>query len=272
VARIRYIKPEYFLDEELADLGMQARLLFIGLWTIADRDGRLEDRPRKIKAQIFPYDAVDVDNILNELSPKFIVRYKIAEHCYIQIRNFKKHQRPHTKEADSVIPTCPKEQFAQATKLHGKPEKNGASTLIMGTGTGMGMGMGMGTEVVKPDNNGASPEKKRQINSDAKYIAERLSVLILENDPKARVPKDLTRWGVEAERLLQRDKREKSEIIAVMEWALKDSFWKSNILSIPKLRSQFTTLKLRMEESYGTKGPTRSTFSKPKPGKYSDVT
>jgi hypothetical protein len=32
------------------------RLLFTGLWCLADREGRLEDRPAEIKAEIFSYD------------------------------------------------------------------------------------------------------------------------------------------------------------------------------------------------------------------------
>ncbi len=58
--RIRQIKPEFYLDDELARCSRDARLLFPGLWMLADRAGRLENRPAKIKAQIFPYDN-DID-------------------------------------------------------------------------------------------------------------------------------------------------------------------------------------------------------------------
>jgi hypothetical protein len=47
--RTRQIKPGFFKNDELAELPIEARLLFAGLWTIADREGRLEDRPKKIK-------------------------------------------------------------------------------------------------------------------------------------------------------------------------------------------------------------------------------
>jgi len=49
--RIRQIKPEFYLDDELAQCSRDARLLFPGLWILADRAGRLECRPAKIKAQ-----------------------------------------------------------------------------------------------------------------------------------------------------------------------------------------------------------------------------
>jgi len=59
--RIRYLKPDFFKDEDLAEHPYWIRLLFAGLWGIADKDGRLEDRIKRIKAEIFPYDTVDIE-------------------------------------------------------------------------------------------------------------------------------------------------------------------------------------------------------------------
>lgn len=104
MSRIRTIKPDFFLNEEVAELSLYARLTFIGLWTLADKEGRLEDRPKRIKAQLLPYDDVDMDALLNELhcaSGNFILRY-VAQGCaYIQVRNFTKHQRITGTEAQS---------------------------------------------------------------------------------------------------------------------------------------------------------------------------
>ena len=55
MARAKNIKPGFFTNEQLAECSFAARLLFVGLWTLADREGRLEDRPRRIRAQVFPY-------------------------------------------------------------------------------------------------------------------------------------------------------------------------------------------------------------------------
>ena len=50
-------------NEELADLDPIARLLFIYLWMLADREGRLEDRPKRIAGRALPYDReADVDD------------------------------------------------------------------------------------------------------------------------------------------------------------------------------------------------------------------
>lgn len=84
------------------------RLLFVGLWTLADREGRLEDRPKRIKMELFAYDSFDVESMLNVLQTNgFITRYEIAGTKYIQIANFVKHQDPHYKEKASEIPPAP---------------------------------------------------------------------------------------------------------------------------------------------------------------------
>lgn len=105
MARSRNIKPGFFTNEELAEIDPLGRLLFIGLWTLADREGRLEDRPKRIKIEILPYDNCDVDSLLTQLDDaRFITRYVVNGKKYMQINKFIKHQNPHPKEAVSQIP------------------------------------------------------------------------------------------------------------------------------------------------------------------------
>lgn len=105
MARARNIKPGFFRNEELVDLPYETRLLFIGLWTIADREGRLEDRPKRIKMELFPADGLDVDTCLDQLQDGgFILRYEVGDARYIQVLAFSKHQNPHQKEQASIIP------------------------------------------------------------------------------------------------------------------------------------------------------------------------
>ncbi|MBP1627170.1 MAG: hypothetical protein H6Q00_1645 [Holophagaceae bacterium] len=105
MARSRNIKPGFFENDLLAELDPLGRLLFIGMWTIADREGRMEDRPKKIKAQVLPYDECDVNSLLDGLATRgFILRYSIGKTWFIQVVNWKKHQQPHIKEGPSTIP------------------------------------------------------------------------------------------------------------------------------------------------------------------------
>jgi len=108
VARTRLIKPSFYTNEELAELEPLNRILFQGLWCFADREGRLEDRPKRLKTQILPYDDCDIELYLNRLQEKkFILRYEVDGVRYIQILNFKKHQHPHQQEQASTIPPPP---------------------------------------------------------------------------------------------------------------------------------------------------------------------
>ena len=118
MARARNIKPSFFTNEKLADLSFSTRLLFIGLWTMCDRLGRMEDRPKRIKMNLFPADRVDVNKGLAELATHgFITRYVVDGESFIEIPTFIKHQNPHIKEAASTIPA---------------PDKHGASTVQAG--------------------------------------------------------------------------------------------------------------------------------------------
>lgn len=116
MSRIRTIKPEFFLDDELAELTPLTRLLFIGLWTLADCEGRLEDRPKRIRAQLHPFDDGDTDAMLQALHDRrFIIRYIVDGNRYIEVRSFKKHQRLTTKEIEgrSQIPPRVKPETTQ---------------------------------------------------------------------------------------------------------------------------------------------------------------
>lgn len=122
MARARNIKPAFFQNESLVELPYGVRLLFIGLWCLADRDGRLENRPKKIKMQLFPADDLDIPEALLGLAKeKLVTLYSVDSVEYIQIDNFLKHQHPHHKEANSVIPEpigeCKPEALPSATRL-----------------------------------------------------------------------------------------------------------------------------------------------------------
>lgn len=108
MARARNIKPGFFKNYDLADLGPHAQLLFAGLWCLADREGRLEDKPRFIKAEVFPYYDVDVNGELTKLERLgFVRRYSGNGVALICITKFAEHQSPHNTEKRSTLPAPP---------------------------------------------------------------------------------------------------------------------------------------------------------------------
>jgi hypothetical protein len=129
MARARNIKPAFFSNDLLAEIDPIGRLLFIGMWTIADYKGDIEWREKKIKAQVLPYDNCDVKNIAINLDKLGFIRfYSDNELTYINIVNFSKHQNPHKNEREkgSDIPAYT-EIMRQAVDLKGltiNPDKS----------------------------------------------------------------------------------------------------------------------------------------------------
>lgn len=109
MARARNIKPSFFKNELLGQADPMLGLLFISLWTLADKSGRLEDRPLRIKAETFPYrENININGYLTELvALGFIDRYKVGETAIIEVINFTKHQTPHSTEKASELPCKP---------------------------------------------------------------------------------------------------------------------------------------------------------------------
>jgi hypothetical protein len=119
------------MNEELAELPFEARLLFQGLWMLADIEGRLQDRPMRIKAEVFPYDDLDVGRLLGALHAKrLITRYEVDGGKFIQVNKFKEHQRITGKEAETVstIPEVPREALEINREAAGKQWGNNGET------------------------------------------------------------------------------------------------------------------------------------------------
>ncbi len=129
MARIRTIKPDFFKSEQVGELDPINRLLFIGLWTLADCEGKLLDRPKRIKAELFPYDNHDVDQGLQQLERVgLILRYKIecTETFVIKIVNFHVHQRITGKEA--MLPSEIPDPNQTSSETHARQGGNNGET------------------------------------------------------------------------------------------------------------------------------------------------
>lgn len=113
MARIRSVKPEYWLDRKLAKgVSRDARLLYIGLWNYADEHGRLHGDPAVIKGQVFPYDddigLESIDDLLAELAHLGRVQlYDFDGDPYIFLPKLDKHQRLEPAKAKSRLPEPP---------------------------------------------------------------------------------------------------------------------------------------------------------------------
>ena len=158
MARARNIKPGFFRNADLVELPFEARLLFIGLWTIADRDGRLEDRPKQIKMELFPADNLDCDALLSQLEAiNMIERYSHGGARVIQVVNFSKHQNPHRDEKASTLP----DRFGNIAKPKEAPEKHCASTVqaqCEDDADSVAIGLNPESLILNPESRNPNPE------------------------------------------------------------------------------------------------------------------
>ena len=132
MARSRNIKPGFFQNDDLGELPPLARLLFIGMWTIADYKGCLEFRAKRLKVQLLPYDECDVDQLARALDKSgFIAIYSVQGQQYIKIKNFEKHQNPHKneREAGSEIPDISEKdcEIKDLSEIEINRDKNGTA-------------------------------------------------------------------------------------------------------------------------------------------------
>jgi hypothetical protein len=254
--RARNIKPGLFKNEILGSEDPLLTLLFEGLWCLADREGRLEDRPLRIRAEIFPYrGAADVPALLTCLDEEgFIRRYVVDGQPLIEVVNFAKHQTPHHREKDSTLPGPPVVSLGLDP---GKPKEGpGLAPLI--PDSLIPDSKNLSSDVGTPDQEKTSFYRQHQDvkkpaakpSREAERLAALLQTEILRNKPDYRItPHQLRNWAVTAERMTRRDGRSAERIAEVIRWAQRDSFWMGNALSMEKVREKFDQLEIKMKQN-----------------------
>lgn len=109
MARIRAIKPSFFMSRAVKRLNDKQKLVWIGLWPNADDDGRLLDEPGILVGQLWALSVTEakLDQILTELDVAGrIIRYEVAGERFIQVTNWDEHQKI-SKPTRSPIPPVP---------------------------------------------------------------------------------------------------------------------------------------------------------------------
>lgn len=96
MARIRTIKPEFWTDEDMAEISEPACLLAIGLLNYADDEGYFNANPKLIKAAVFPIrePSVPIPVLIRELSNcGYLSMFSTQDGKHFGvIKNFLKHQ------------------------------------------------------------------------------------------------------------------------------------------------------------------------------------
>lgn len=108
MARKRMIDPSIWINEDFGTLTNLAKLVFIGLFSIADDEGRGKASPAYIKAVLFPYNddlrVADIEKALSEISSKMsVIFYSCDENKYYTLTSWNKWQKI-DKPSESSIP------------------------------------------------------------------------------------------------------------------------------------------------------------------------
>lgn len=232
MARIRTIKPEFWTDEKLVELDYVDRLLFIGLFNFVDDQGFIDYRPKRIKMQVFPGDDVDVVAGLARLRDASLVTpYEADTGVVIHVNNWTKHQRVSNpaRERYSLSDLHECDPFGKPSRALTRPLDSYPAE-------------GKGKEVEGKGRDLSSPAVADQ-RPDVEALCNRLAARVEENGSKK--PTITKEWRDAARLMIDKDGRTYDQILYLIDWAQSDAFWRSNILSMQKLRKQFDQLRLK---------------------------
>lgn len=227
--RIRSIKPDIWDDDAIAAVSREARLLFVGLITQADDDGRLSGDPRWLRSKIYPYDdglePSSIEGWLDELNrAELIQRYAHADRPCIALPAWEGNQKVDKRwYKASKLPAPP----PQAASPRARRDHDAASP----------------PEGIGEDGSGS--EGSGVVARDDAPLSHLLAELIEANGSKR--PAVTKRW-VDAERaLLAADGRPRDEAEQLIRWCQADEFWRGNVLSMPKFREKYDQLRLNAQ-------------------------
>ncbi len=124
MARIRTIKPDFFTSDDICALSPLARLLYIGLWCEADREGRFAWTPKAFRRRYLPDDQTDIEVLCHELLARDLVRLYGDDLAFIP--TFLDHQHVNPREAQSVLPAPDSDASARVSDAQvGKEGREG---------------------------------------------------------------------------------------------------------------------------------------------------
>ena len=254
--RIRTTKPEFWRSKTIAALPWDVRFVLKGLESYVDDNGVGKDDIALIAADVFPRDLsgnpretlARLSEAISQLSEAgLIVRYEFDGEDLIYIERWKDIQRidkpgrgrfprpDGTMEyADDVIREHyrnPRETLARV------PEVVAPVAVEQGN-------RGTGEKEAKTSSScpGSEIPDDRRERPDVDQLCERLRDRVIANGAKATITRQ---WRTEARLLLDRDGRDHTQALRLIDWATANEFWRTNILAMPKFRAKYDQLLLQ---------------------------
>jgi len=254
VPRIRTIKPEFWGSPDTATAHPVTRLTYIALWNWADDYGRGTANFKELEGFVFPNDEVDelsdgkfrkFRDVVAEVQRAYKVTfYECDGRMFYEIPSWNEHQRTERKAkaripdpSAGVIVDLATGNVMNVGSSDAEPRKDrgGATEAPQSSPAGKGKGTGEREETTMP-------ERERP---DVESLCTRLADRVESNGVKR--PTITKAWRDDARKLIDIDGYAVPDIERVIDWCQADDFWKSNILSMNKLRKQFGALKIKAD-------------------------
>lgn len=249
MARIRTIKPEFFRHEKLQDIeretpGKHPMLVFAGLFTVSDKLGRFEWRPRTLKLDILPFLDFDMGETLEILEKNgFVKKYEVNGEFYGFIPTFSDHQRITGKEALSPCkyPDPDKGNICETPGKHPDvQERKGKEREKERKGVPL-------FEI--SENEISTPTQKITFNFFRLFLSiMKESGVATTTLEKAKFEK----WDQQTRLMIEKKECTIDQLREIYKWFNKREtksakFWASNVRSMDKLREKLPTILMQMK-------------------------
>lgn len=269
MARMRYIKPEFWTDSKVVSLSRDARLLFIGMWNFAVCDaGHLPDDALALKLKVLPADPVDAEKLIDEIVTSGMVTRGVTPdgRAYLHVIHLIDHQKTDSRWASR----CPYCTQLSPPNLSQTQESSGESSNSHQDSAQEGIGGERRGETKTSSSAPARPDPDEQPREDVDRLCRLLVDLMLANGCRKR---NITKaWRREMRLLLDRDGISAELAEHVLRWALNDHWWKSRIESPEGFRKHFDKLRQqRRDEHERSKAATNGRGSGGQPPRHIDA-
>lgn len=252
MARIRSIKPEFWDSPGTAKASLRARLLYIAMWNWADDWGIGDANPKRLLGFAFPSDEsseVEPRNFRHlavEVAECFdVIWYQADGRDYYAIPSWETHQRTEKRAQRRNITPDQRKCLLYAAVSENPSLDLGSS--VEGTGE-QGKGEeGTGERGKVPAIAVTTPGSELAIadRPDVDRLCALLADHIESNGGKR--PSIGKGWRDAARLMLDRDGRTEEQITKAINWCQRDEFWRGVVLSMPKLREKYDTLRLQAQ-------------------------
>lgn len=245
------LSAHYFDDAAIMEAGEDAELLYVRMLAYAARqmeyEGFISDRVIVSRLGILPRESGNGTG--NEPGTDVLSRAQALAEVGLLTREDGGYRISSWLKWNKTAAELGKERARDR-------QRKASDSVVSGNGTGKRSGNGTGNDAgvgkQRPDQTILSSSEiataipdKEDGRDDVDELCQRLADRIVANGSKQ--PTISQAWKREARLLLDRDGRDFTEAMALIDWCQADGFWKTNVLGMPKFREKYDQLRLRAQ-------------------------